>query len=328
MRKPIQTKRVAFYLPLPVICAAKHLKHVSNSKGQTLPNGARNFRFLLVFNLQSAIFLSMRVACSCSVPIGLLVAVAMGSVPTYAGAQDSVSKADNTPYANIVARNVFGLLPIPPPAPVSETPPADPPPKITPNGIMTIFGREEALFKVAEKPKPGQPAKEVSHVMGEGEMEDEITVVKINHVDGIITFNNHGTIQELPLVAAKEPTSPPPGVPPPRNPFLPGAMPPPAAAGFQRQIPRPMGPGGGGTQEAAGTPPTGSLPLEDQVMNTARNMAIIEQNRIATQDLVDQGKMPPLPPTLLTPPDSHVGDSPLVGAEGLVVPNGGTTGRR
>ncbi len=130
-------------------------------------------------------------------------------------AQDanSASAAADAPYATIVARNMFGLLPIPPPHnPADDVPPPDPPPKITPNGIMTIFGKDQALFKVANKTKPGQPQKpDDSYVLAEGEMQDDITVVKINHLDGIITFNNHGTVQELPLVPAKDTGSGPAG---------------------------------------------------------------------------------------------------------------------
>ena len=44
--------------------------------------------------------------------------------------------------------------------------------------------------------------------------------------------------------------------------------------------------------------------IEDQVMNAAREMALIEQNRIDTQPLVDKGLYPPLPPTMLTPADA------------------------
>jgi hypothetical protein len=68
----------------------------------------------------------------------------------------------------------------------------DPPPKITPNGIMTIFGRLQALFKVAAKVKPGQPPKEDAFVLAEGERQDGIEVKKINQPDGIVTFDNHG----------------------------------------------------------------------------------------------------------------------------------------
>ena len=115
--------------------------------------------------------------------------------------QDATASA---PYASIVARNMFGLLPIPPPDPNAGQPPADPPPKITPTGIMTIFGREQALFRVANKPKQGQPAREDAYVLAEGERQDEVEVVKIDSVSRVITFNNHGAVQELPLETAKE----------------------------------------------------------------------------------------------------------------------------
>lgn len=112
--------------------------------------------------------------------------------------------ADDTPYGSIVARNMFGLVPMPPPDDPANQPPVDPPPKITPTGIMTIFGRDQALFRAADKGKPGQQAKENSYVLAEGERQDDIEVVKINHLDGIITFNNHGIEQELPLVPSKD----------------------------------------------------------------------------------------------------------------------------
>ena len=113
--------------------------------------------------------------------------------------------AADTPYAGIVARNMFGLVPIPPPDPTAGLPPPDPPPKITPTGIMTIFGRDQALFTaVSDKPKQGQDKKDASYVLAEGERQDDIEVIKINHESDIITFNNHGVVQELPLVAAKD----------------------------------------------------------------------------------------------------------------------------
>jgi len=48
-------------------------------------------------------------------------------------------------------------------------------------------------------------------------------------------------------------------------------------------------------------------------MSAARQMALIEQNRLDTQGAVDQGLMPPLPPTMLTPPEATgAGGMPLV----------------
>lgn len=223
-------------------------------------------------------------------------------------AQDASAAVSDTPYDSIVARNIFGLLPIVKPDPGANQPPADPPPKITPDGIMTIFGRDQALFKVANKPKPGQPVKEDSYVLAEGERQDGIEVVKINHLDGVITFNNHGTVQELALIPAKE--SRPPsamggGSANPSNsaithrPFRPGmGMMAPAVPGTR------AGSGayrGGGAYD--GTNPMGAgyesphaqqsqQNIENNVINAARDMAIIEHNRIVTQGLVNQGKLP------------------------------------
>ena len=99
--------------------------------------------------------------------------------------------APNNPYVPIVVRNVFGLNPVPT---NTAPPPEDTPLKITPNGIMSIFGQLQVLFKVS--PKPGQPGgKEDSYVLSEGQSQDEIEVVHINEKAGIVTFNNHGTVQ-------------------------------------------------------------------------------------------------------------------------------------
>ena len=155
--------------------------------------------------------------------VGLLIVVATLLLAAGVWAQDVM--ALDKPYASIVARNMFGLVPIPTNDPAADAPTVEPPPKITPNGIMTLFGRLQALFKVAVKPKPGQPPKDQAYVLSEGEMQDEITVIKINQPDRIITFNNHGKIEELPLVAAANTTAPvgaPGGVPGQGNPAMGG----------------------------------------------------------------------------------------------------------
>ena len=278
------------------------------------PAKRRNFYFRLVFTFTSVIFFIMKCA-------GLLLIAVTLLIPAGARAQDFA--AADKPYASIVSRNMFGLLPIPPAVPVSAEPPRDPPPKITPNGTMTIFGKLQALFKVSVKGQAGQPPKDESYVLSEGERQDDIEVVKINQDDGIITFNNHGEIQPLPLVAASSTTTPAaapgrpqlprgagfnPGRPPGQVPFAPA----------QRDILR-----GGAVEQNnpnnngnATTPNLGGSQtptIEDQVMNAARQMALIEQERIATQREVDQGLMPPLPPTLLTPPDATgPGGTPLI----------------
>src|ERR1700743_259422 len=96
----------------------------------------------------------------------------------------------DNPYITIIDRNIFSLVAIPtnPPA---DAKPIDPPPKITPNGIMSLFGQLQVLFKVAISAKPGQPPKDQSYVLSVGERQDEIEVTKIDENNNLITFNNH-----------------------------------------------------------------------------------------------------------------------------------------
>jgi hypothetical protein len=112
----------------------------------------------------------------------------------------------DNPYVPIVTRNVFALNP---PTPVDITQP-EPPAKITPNGIMSIFGRVQVLFKVTGAPKPGKPAGDTSYILSEGQRQDDIEVTHIDEKSGIVTFNNHGMVQELPLTKTPALTSPMP----------------------------------------------------------------------------------------------------------------------
>jgi len=113
----------------------------------------------------------------------------VGSLALSAVAADDMS---GNPYTSIPIRNVFSLNPIlpGPPEPQSVI-------KITPNGIMTIFGVKQALFKAS-----GNGMKEQSYILSEGQRQDDITVLKINDKKGTITFDNHGVTQELALANA------------------------------------------------------------------------------------------------------------------------------
>jgi hypothetical protein len=119
--------------------------------------------------------------------------LAMNNAPaTAATAMDSAN-----PYELIVTRNVFGLNP-----PVVDTnPPVDASlPKITPNGILGEYGQFQVLFKVTPTGKPG--AKDQYYTMSEGEAQDDIEVMHIDSENQIVTFKNHGTVQEIPLAEA------------------------------------------------------------------------------------------------------------------------------
>ncbi|MGA2180628.1 MAG: hypothetical protein ABSH15_13715 [Verrucomicrobiota bacterium] len=152
--------------------------------------------------------------------LGKIVVCLASGLVLNAGARADDGVLPNNPYAPIVVRNVFGLNP-----PQSVDPNAtqgDPPPKITPNGIMSIFGQLQVLFKVADPAKPGQPAKDEAYILSEGQRQDEIEVIQIDEKNSLVTFNNHGTVQELPLAkanapAVNTPTSAPGGPVPTRN---------------------------------------------------------------------------------------------------------------
>jgi hypothetical protein len=127
------------------------------------------------------------------------------------------------PYATIAVRNIFGLNPPVPPSPADD--PGKDLPKITPTGIMSEFGYLKALFRVAAGNKPGQPSKEEFYILSQGQRQDDIEVIKIDEKNSLVTFDNHGTTQELPLANAPESgasASSPPG---PRNPGMPPGRP-------------------------------------------------------------------------------------------------------
>jgi hypothetical protein len=115
--------------------------------------------------------------------------------------------ASGNPYTGIVERNVFALVPIPTNSPEPPTP-VDPPVKITVNGIMNIFGQLEVIFKAGVPARGKDPAHDQSYEMTEKERQDDIEVVKIDDKASIVTFNNHGIEQEIPLADAPNVTAP------------------------------------------------------------------------------------------------------------------------
>ena len=165
-----------------------------------------------------------------------------------AGDPAPAANGDN-PYAPLVVRNVFGLNPPPPPGPVT---PDVPPPKIIANGIMSIFGHLQALYKVTET-TPGQSPKDKSYILTAGQREDDIEVVKIDDKANIVTFNNHGTIQDIPLSNGTAATGAPAGPTPPA-----GGVPMPSRFGNPGM--RGRGPGGPMNPNPAAAPVANNNP--------------------------------------------------------------------
>src|SRR5437016_4718743 len=105
----------------------------------------------------------------------------LGSFMLYATAEGIVADPEN-PYQGIVDRNVFGLKPVtqitkPPEKPIDA-------PKITLTGITTIFGNRRVLMNVAMPAKAGEPAKQQSFILAEGQREGEIEVLEIDEKTG------------------------------------------------------------------------------------------------------------------------------------------------
>lgn len=123
----------------------------------------------------------------------------------------TANPAADTPYAPIVDRNIFGIVPPPPPPDPNAITEASLP-KITVNGIDAFFGSPKAVFKVSGgAAKPGQPPpKDKFYRLREGEGQDDIEVVKIDVQNSLVTFNNHGVVQPLPLTAATDTGGPAP----------------------------------------------------------------------------------------------------------------------
>jgi hypothetical protein len=146
-----------------------------------------------------------------------------------------------TPYTSIVDRNLFGLKDPPPPIPVVEDKKKDQP-KLLLTGIATLSNKTRALLKTASPvaAKPGEPAKENSWMIEEGQAMDGIEVISIDTKNLVVkvrqdggepfelNFKDNGVklagggpgapLTPVPSPFAS-PTPTPGAIPPPPNPF-------------------------------------------------------------------------------------------------------------
>lgn len=156
----------------------------------------------------------------------ILICLASGLVLSAISRADDTLPADN-PYGAIVKRNVFGLNPVP--VQIAQPDNGPPPPKITLTGIMTLFNKPEALFKVAGVRRDGKPPQDESYIFTEGESQDDVEVTMIDVKKNSVTFSNHGITQEIQLAAGEASTGTAPAQPtftrPFGRPFLRGGFP-------------------------------------------------------------------------------------------------------
>jgi len=234
----------------------------------------------------------------------------------------------DNPYSQIIVRNVFNLVPVTADAAPVE---ANPPPKITPTGIQNFFGKAWALFKVSGVARPGQPPQDKNYMLSEGQRSDEIEVKHIDEKNHIIVFDNHGETQPLPLTVAASSGG---GSPTPLPNGNPGFTPPGGGdnnfpgRGFGRFGQRGgfQGRGGNANPNSGANPANGgdglslrSVPTRSssqdnkQQLTPEEQVILMEANRAMTQDQVNQGNMPPLPVTPVTPEDATgYGGAPIV----------------
>jgi hypothetical protein len=223
----------------------------------------------------------------------------VAAAPTVdSSAADNSAAGSSDPYATIVARNIFGLVPVPPPPP-PPVPPADPPPKITANGIMNVFGELEALFKVSFPAKGSTPAKDQSYMLSQGQRQDDIEVVKIDEPNGTITFDNNGTTQEIPLVPAGKGSGSGPAASGSPQPGYSPSIPP---GSFGRPVPGPgNGPGNNNNNNTYNNTPAGNPQIYQpppSEFTPEQNAVLIEANREAAYEQQQKGQTPNIPPEM------------------------------
>src|SRR6266850_3328059 len=126
------------------------------------------------------------------IALGLLSLSASG-IPTDSG------------YQTIPEKNIFRLKELPVEQPTNPEPKVALP-KVFLTGITTIFGNKMALFRVQYPARPGEPAKEESLILAEGQRDGGIEVLGVDEVTKQVRVNNFGS--EMTLTFEKDGVKP------------------------------------------------------------------------------------------------------------------------
>lgn len=257
--------------------------------------------------------------------------LALGVLIYTGAAQSSGSGAESNPYRVIFQHSVFGLAPSPSLADVNAT---VSPPDVILNGIMIIFDRKYALFKLpADKGK--------CYLLGEGQSDGEIELLSVDDRAGVIKINNHGIVQTIalakPPASLNAPAATAPGGAPAvaagnnPQPVWTGGIMSPSPEKNPATITAPVAPAGyavvgmgnsqsgsssgnlpsagdSGSQSSGGSNSTTKVAPEPWWSVASRNL---EAARAATAGLVDSGQAEPFPLTPYTPPGTPAS---LIGA--------------
>jgi hypothetical protein len=248
---------------------------------------------------------------------------------------DADAPASDNPYQSIVDRNVFGLKP-PPPPPDPSAADKTPPPPIFLTGISSFAGKVAMMKSQPTAQKPGTPPKgEQFYMLREGQRDGELEVISIDERAGTVKINYAGTESTLDFTnngvkvalgapaAAGAPGGRPAvpgvgGIPAPGTTARPGLALPmgrslrtSTPAGAQSANRSGASPTAYGYQNpslatanlTAGTAATASQQTQVNAVNqlpAEQQMVLIEAERERTQQAVDAGLLPPLPPTPLS----------------------------
>jgi hypothetical protein len=93
-------------------------------------------------------------------------------------------------------------------------------PVITPNGVMTLFGKKQVLFSVVGPVQSDGSSGESSCVLEVGEGQNGIKVLSVDDDSKMVTFDNHGTVQKIALQTATLVSAPAPAPAPAQPPMM------------------------------------------------------------------------------------------------------------
>jgi hypothetical protein len=244
----------------------------------------------------------------------------------------STNDVGDTPYSAIVERNIFDLKDPPPPPPPMES--NAPPANVSLTGLMTIFGKKQALFMVQKQMAPGKgggapPAAE-SYIMTEGQRQDGLEVLEIDVTGKKVKIKNDGTVSTITFEVAKAggggvPMNPTPHMGMGKPGFIPNYPNTPATPLPTRPIRTPdfsqyspqgnSNPGGAGYNPQAGYNPGGVSAVgynqgqpQQQALSGDEQVAMFLAQQKAHAADEAAGRYPPAPPIPgITTPQQPVG---------------------
>ena len=178
---------------------------------------------------------------------------------------------------------------------------------------MSMSGTRQTIFKTT-----GVNNETAGFVLGEGESQNKIKVVAIDEQSGMVTFDNHGTIQKI-LIKEASPLNA--YVPPSPSPVSAAVPPVSIPAASERKIP---GPSGSASVMVIGSQRNdrltgfrhinGIMPqsIDENPNNSVPGSSPVPKNISSANQPVQSASAPPPPSTPLPPPPSQPGGPQVI----------------